>query len=43
MPIELIPPEAREGDVINITIDRNETSLRKENIKNMMNKIFDKN
>ena len=41
--IELIPPEAREGDVINITIDRDETSLRKENIKNMMNKIFDKN
>ena len=43
MPIELIPPEARERDVINITIDRDETSLRKENIKNMMNKIFDKN
>ena len=35
-----IMPEAREGDLINIKIDKNETKKRDENIKALMNDIF---
>lgn len=31
---------AKEGDVINILVDEDETKKRKENIQSLMNKLF---
>ena len=38
---KILVPNAKEGDVINIEIDNNETEERKKNIKNLMNNIFE--
>lgn len=38
---KILVPNAKEGDVINIEIDKNETEERKKNIKNLMNNIFE--
>lgn len=35
-----IPPSAREGDVLVISIDSKGTEARKKNIDNMMNTLF---
>ncbi|MBR5137083.1 MAG: DUF3006 domain-containing protein [Clostridia bacterium] len=40
MPRELLPAEAKEGDVINIFVDQEETTRRKKNINNLMNSLF---
>lgn len=34
-------PDACEGDVVTITIDKDETEKRKKNIKNLMNDLFE--
>jgi len=38
---KILVPNAKEGDVINIEIDKNETDEREKNIKNLMNNIFE--
>jgi len=35
-----IPKGAREGDVLKLTIDTNNTAARKKHIDNMMNELF---
>lgn len=40
LPKELIP-DAKEGDVIVITIDQDETKKRKEHVKDLMNQLFE--
>lgn len=40
IPKELFP-EAKEGDIVNIEISKEETNKRKEQIKKMMNNIFE--
>lgn len=37
---KLLVEGAKEGDVISIEIDRNETEARKKNIKNLMEDLF---
>lgn len=38
---KILVPNSKEGDVINIEIDNNETEKRKQNIQNLMNNIFE--
>lgn len=38
---KILFPNAKEGDVISIEIDYNETKNRKESIKNLINNIFE--
>lgn len=40
VPKKLIP-EAKEGDIIKIEIDKNETENRKKEITDLMNQIFE--
>lgn len=40
IPIEALPSDVKEGDVINITVDETETQKRKRNIDNLMNRLF---
>lgn len=40
IPKSAIPADAHEGDVIIITIDKNETDKRKEKIDGLMNSLF---
>ena len=40
LPKELVP-DAKEGDVIVITIDQDETEMRKEHVKELMNQLFE--
>lgn len=40
VPKELFP-NAKEGDVINISINNEETNKRKENIEKIMNDVFE--
>lgn len=37
----ILLPNAKEGDVIDIRIDKNETAKRKEKIKRLMNNLFE--
>ncbi|HAZ20626.1 MAG TPA: DUF3006 domain-containing protein [Clostridiales bacterium] len=39
MPRVLVP-DAREGDVVEIRIDHQETKIRRERIQNLMKKLF---
>lgn len=41
MPIELVPKEAEEGDVLIIEIDADETKNRKERIKKLMDDLWE--
>ncbi len=41
IPKAIIPPEAVEGDVISIEINREETEERKREIKNLMNDLWE--
>ena len=34
-------PDAQEGDIINISIEKTETKKRKEEIKKLMNQVFE--
>lgn len=40
LPKALLPPEAKEGDCIIISIDNDATADRKNRIENKMNKLF---
>lgn len=40
VPKELIP-EAKEGDIVNITIDKEKTKRKKEEIENLINSVFE--
>ena len=40
IPISDLPKGAKEGDVLRIVIDADETSNRKQRIDGMMNKLF---
>lgn len=37
---KVLVPNAKEGDVINITIAKDKTKERKENINNLMDELF---
>lgn len=37
---KILIPNAKEGDVINISIDNEETKKREEEINNLMNQLF---
>lgn len=41
MPKKLVPPEAKEGDVIEIRIDHQETELRRKYIQQLMKDIWE--
>ncbi len=41
MPLELVPKEAEEGDVLIIEIDADETKNRKERIKKLMDDLWE--
>lgn len=41
IPDEIIPPNAKEGDVISIEVDISATNNRSENIHNLMTEIWD--
>ena len=40
LPKELVP-DAKEGDVIIIRVDHEETNKRKEHVKDLMNQLFE--
>ncbi len=40
MPKALVPTGAKEGDVINISIDQDETARRSQSIDALMNNLF---
>jgi len=40
IPIADIPTDAREGDVLILSLDKNETETRKKRIDGMMNSLF---
>ena len=40
IPKSVLPSNAKEGDVLKIIIDDNETDKRKKHIENLMNKVF---
>lgn len=40
IPLAIIPKNAKEGDVVFVTIDKTETLNRKERINSLMNDLF---
>jgi hypothetical protein len=40
MPILLVPNEAKEGDVISILIDKEETNKRKQVVSDLLNELL---
>ena len=40
IPKAALPDEAKEGDVISISIDKSQTDKRKEKINGLMNSLF---
>ena len=40
IPLDAFGEEVREGDVINISVDKNETEERKEIIEDLMDDLF---
>lgn len=40
LPKELVP-NAKEGDIVIIRVDREETNKRKEHVKDLMNQLFE--
>jgi hypothetical protein len=40
IPRSVLPKEAKEGDVLNIVIDADETTARRDKIETMMKKLF---
>lgn len=38
---KVLIPNAKEGDVIKIEIDKEETKRRKENVRDLINKVFE--
>lgn len=41
MPIELLPSGAKEGDVLSITVDKNETEARRRRIEKLMDDLWE--
>ncbi len=41
MPIELLPSGAKEGDVLSIVIDKNETEARRRRIEKLMDDLWE--
>lgn len=39
-PIELLPPNAKEGSIINISVDEKATEEKLQKLTNRMNKLF---
>ena len=37
---KILLPNAKEGDVVKIEIDKNETELKRKKIENLMEKVF---
>jgi hypothetical protein len=42
MPKQLVPAEAKEGEILKIEIDRSEVAERKREIKNLINEVWKK-
>ncbi len=42
IPRSLLPKDAQEGDIIEITVNKNETSKRKNNISKLMDDVWEK-
>ena len=40
LPLKALPDGVKEGDVIHISVDADETEKRKTNINNLMNSLF---
>ena len=40
IPLKALPDGVHEGDVIKISVDKDETESRKKNINNLMNRLF---
>ncbi len=40
IPMEILPSDAKEGDIIHLTIDYHETSLRKQRIEDKFNSLL---
>lgn len=40
IPLSALPKGVKEGDVINVSIDENETQSRKESISRLMDDLF---
>jgi len=40
IPKNILPEGIKEGDIINVSVDRAETSDKKENLQNRLNKLF---
>lgn len=38
---KILVPNSKEGDVVKIEIDKNETDERKKHIQDLMNNVFD--
>ncbi|HIV86069.1 MAG TPA: DUF3006 domain-containing protein [Candidatus Monoglobus merdigallinarum] len=43
LPLALVPSGAKEGDVLNISIDKGATESRREHIQGMLDILFDNN
>lgn len=41
MPRKLVPVDAQEGDLLEILISQEETKKRKDNIKNLIDELFE--
>ena len=42
IPITELPKNAKEGNVLKLSIDKDSTAQRKKHIKNLMNEVFKK-
>ena len=40
IPLKALPNDVKEGDVIHISVETEETEKRKNNINNLMNSLF---
>ena len=40
IPLKALPNDVKEGDVIKISVETEETEKRKKNINNLMNSLF---
>lgn len=41
IPKALIPPNSKEGDILSIEIEKNDTAIRRGEIENKMNRLFE--
>ncbi|MBQ2897048.1 MAG: DUF3006 domain-containing protein [Clostridia bacterium] len=41
IPKALLPEDAKEGSVINISLDKRKTEQKKQEVKNLLNSLFD--